>query len=403
LDAKQLRYKAPSVPGHRFVTQRLRRANLRTAVPQISVVMPVRDGARWLSEAVTSVQEQTFADFELIIVDDGSADDTPRLIEGCTRSDPRIRAFRQECLGLIPALNRGLAESRGRLVARLDADDRAHPERLQRQSQYLDSHPEIGLLGSWADKIDAQGSSTGTLKPPTQPEQLAPLLLRMNPFLHSSIMLRDTVLQEVGLYRPAFEGAEDHDLWLRISEVTKIANLPERLLQYRLHPTSVTRRARVRQLFSTRLAQRAAQGRRTNAHDPTSVLTAPPDWQAMESLSSPIYGDLAPLFRLLDMADSSNIAGAGGDRVDIRALSDRNIVLTHAERRLAQFALLDVLKRGGTLGEINRAVLLWHFLRLHPLRAIQLAFQAFRKISPSKMDDARAESADAQAVKSDCP
>jgi glycosyl transferase family 2 len=347
--------------------------------PQISVVMPVRDGARWLGEAVASVQDQTFADFELIIVDDGSADETPHLIEARAASDPRIRAIRQARLGLVPALNRGLAEARGRLVARLDADDRAHPERLQRQSQYLDGHPEIGLLGSWADKIDEQGSSVGTLKPPARPEQLAPLLVRMNPFLHSSIMLRKAVLQKVGVYRPAFEGAEDYDLWLRMSEVAKIANLPECLLQYRLHPDSLTHRARVRQLFSTRMAQRSAQARRINAHDPTAALTAPPNWQAMESPASPIYGDLAPLFRLLDLADSANVAGANGDPVDISALSERNIVLNHAERRMAQLALLNVLKQGATSREATRAVLLGHFIRLHPLRAIELGYRALRK------------------------
>ncbi len=348
--------------------------------PLISVVMPVREGARWLGEAIASVQDQTLADFELIIVDDGSTDETPRIIEAMRRSDPRIRAVRQGRLGLAPALNRGLSESRGRLIARLDADDRAHPERLERQRRYLDDHPEIGLLGTWADRIDEAGSSRGALQPPTGPEQLAPLLAHMNPFLHSSIMLRDTVLRKVGVYRPAFEGAEDYDLCLRVSEVAKIANLPEYLLQYRLHSASVTHRARARQLFSARLARRAAHARRSNAPDPTSELTAPPNWQAREALASPIYGDLARLFRLLDLADSSNIARTDGDPIDLSALSDRNLALNHAERRMAQLALLNLLQRRTTRRETSRAVLLRHFVRLHPLRAIQLGFQAFRKL-----------------------
>jgi len=347
--------------------------------PRISVVLPVRDGARWLGEAITSVQAQTLTDFELIIVDDGSADDSPRLIEASTRTDPRIHAIRQERLGLVPALNRGLAESRGRLVARLDADDRAHPERLQRQSQYLDKHPEIGLLGTCADLIDEQGSLKRSLRLPTRPEKLAPLLARLNPFVHSSIMVRNALLQEVGHYRPAFEGAEDYDLWMRISEVTKIAILPECLLQYRSHTASVTHRARVRQLFSTRLAQWSAQARRTRGHDPTSDLTSPPNWRATEFLNSPIYGDLARLFCLLDLADSSSMNGPNGDRVDISVLRERNMVLNHAERRMAQLALLNVLKRGATLPETTRTVLLWHFIRLHPLRAIQLGYQALRR------------------------
>jgi glycosyltransferase involved in cell wall biosynthesis len=347
--------------------------------PQISVVMPVRDGARWLGEAITSLQDQTLDDFELIIVDDGSADDSLRIVEANARCDSRIRSIRQERLGLVSALNRGLAESRGRLIARLDADDRAHPQRLQRQKQYLDNHPEIGLLGTWADQVDEQGLLKGSLRPPTRPEKLASLLARTNPFLHSSIMMRNTVLQETGFYRPAFEAAEDYDLWVRLSEVTKVAILPECLLQYRLHTASVTHRARVRQLFSTRLVQRAAQARRANAYDLTWELTAPPNWQATESLNSPIYGDLVQLFRLLDLADSSREAGPNDDRINISALSDRSIVLNHAERRMAQLALLNLLKRGGTLRETTRAVLLRHFIRLHPLRAMRLGYRALLK------------------------
>ena len=347
--------------------------------PEISVVMPVRDGARWLRAAITSVQDQTFANLELIVIDDGSEDDSLQIIEESSRHDSRIRVIRQERLGLVSALNRGLAESRGDLIARLDADDRAHPDRLQHQRQYLGSHPEIGLLGTWAEKIDEQGSPKGLLKPPTQPEVLARLLARANPFIHSSIMARKTVMQNAGLYRMSFEGAEDYDLWMRISEIAQIAILPEYLLQYRLHPHSVTHNARVRQLFSARLAQRAAQARRAGAQDPTLELTAPPNWQATESLSSPIYGDLVMLFRLLDLANSAKIAATQTDQIDIRALRDRNNVLNHAERRMAQQALINLLSNGVTLANTARAVMLWHFFRLHPLRALRIGYKNFWK------------------------
>jgi glycosyltransferase involved in cell wall biosynthesis len=347
--------------------------------PQISVVMPVRDGARWLGDAIRSVQDQTLGDFELIIVDDGSTDNSAHIMEASARTDPRIRTIHQERLGLVPALNRGLTHSRGRLIARLDADDFAHPERLARQSDYLDRHLEIGLLGTWADQIDERGSIRGALKPATRPEQLELQLVRINPFLHSSIMMRHAVLRKVGCYRPAFEGAEDYDLWLRMSEVTKIANLPVCLLRYRLHPSSVTHRSSVRQLFSARLARRAAQARRINAHDRTSELTTPPDWRSMESLKSPIYGDLARLFRLLDLANTQSGAAAEGYHVDISVLSDRNLVLNHAERRMAQLALLNLMRDDAARRGETRAVLLRHFILLHPLRAIRLAFLAPQK------------------------
>jgi hypothetical protein len=347
--------------------------------PKISVILPVRDGARWLNEAIASLQYQTLSDFELIVVDDGSADESPRIIEEYSRRDRRIHLVHQERLGLVAALNRGLTASRGQLIARLDADDRAHPQRLQRQSEYMEDHPDVCLLGTWAEKIDEQGSITGVLKPPTGPEELASLLVRTNPLLHSSIMLRKSVLQTVGNYRPAFKGAEDYDLWIRMSEVGKVANLPECLLQYRFHSTSVTHRARVRQLFSVRLAQRAAQARRINGYDPTLELTAPPNWQAAESLNSSMYGDLTKLFRLLDWADPSDMVGTNSGQIDISVLRDRNVTLNHAERRLAQLALLNLIKRGGPFPDTTQALLLWHFIRLHPPRAIHFAYQALLK------------------------
>jgi glycosyltransferase involved in cell wall biosynthesis len=349
--------------------------------PRTSVVMPVRDGARWLGEAIESVQTQTLGNFELVIIDDGSTDDCPRIITAAARNDPRIRTIRQERLGLVAALNRGLAESRGELIARLDADDVAHPSRLQRQGEYLDRHAEVGLLGTWAEKIDERGRSKGLLKPPTRPKEIATLLDSRNPFLHSSVMVRMAVLQKVGFYRSAFEGAEDYDLWIRISESASLAILPECLLRYRLHSASVTHRSRVRQLFSARLAQRSASARRVNGRDPFSELTAAPNWWNAESLNSPHYGDMARLYRFLDLADPDNISGDGGDTINSRAISDTKIVLNHAERRLAQLALINLLKRDATSQKTKRAVLLWHLVRLHPIRAAQFGYRALRPVA----------------------
>jgi glycosyltransferase involved in cell wall biosynthesis len=348
--------------------------------PRISVVMPVRDGARWLSQAIESVRTQTLGDFELVIIDDGSTDDCQHIIMAAARNDRRIRPIRQERLGLVAALNRGLAESRGELIARLDADDVAHPSRLQRQSEYLDRHAEIGLLGTWAEKIDEGWGSKGLLKPPTGPKELAKLLDRRNPFLHSSTMVRMAVLQKVGFYRSAFDGAEDYDLWIRISESASLAILPEYLLRYRLHSASVTHRSRVRQLFSARLAQRSATVRRVDGRDPISELTAAPNWWNAESLNSSHFGDMARLYRFLDLADPHNISDDSGDTLNPRAISDTKIVLNHDERRLAQLALINLLQRAAKLQKAKRVVLLWHLLRLHPIRAAQFGYKALRAV-----------------------
>ena len=128
-------------------------------------------------------------DWELIAVDDGSTDDTPRILGDWERRDRRIRVIRQDALGLVAALNRGLADARAPLLARLDADDRARPQRLERQLRHLDAHPGIGLLGSWAQKIDEHGTQRGQIKPATEPEQLSRALMQGNPFVHSSVMI----------------------------------------------------------------------------------------------------------------------------------------------------------------------------------------------------------------------
>jgi hypothetical protein len=346
-------------------------------MPQVSVLMPVRDGARWLGEAVASVQRQTFDDFEFLAVDDGSADESAAILESHARNDSRIRVFRQMRLGLVAALNHGLSEARGRLIARIDADDRAHPERLERQIRHLDTHPEIALLGCWADKIDERGVSRGLLKPETEPERLAALLHRHNPFVHSSVLMRSDVVKKVGGYRAAFEAAEDYDLWLRISEVAKVANLPEPLMQYRWHSTNGIP-AQIRQLFSARLAQMAARERRTTGRDPTVELSSPPSWQAAES-DRTTYRDLVPTFRLLDLADPSVASAADISRVDLSPLSDRHVQLNHAERRMAQLALLNLMRGSSKTPWRHRAALVSHFIRLQPLRALRLGYAAIRR------------------------
>ena len=310
--------------------------------PHVSVVMPARNGARWLGEAVESVISQSFPDWELLAIDDGSTDDTPRLLTGFAGRDSRIRVIRQDASGLVAALNRGLAAARGSLLARLDADDRAAPTRLQRQVQYLASHSDVGLLGSWAQEIDDQGRMLGQRKPETRPDELSRLLLRSNPLVHSSVMLRTGLARSLGGYRAAFRAAEDYDLWLRIAEVAKPANLPEMLVQYRWHSENVSKRDALRQSFSVRLAQCSALARRETGTDPADGLMSPPDWRAPHH--DAFYADDAVIYRLLDLADPDFVPHAGGD-ADFAPLASRFAELNHAERRLAALAMINHMTR----------------------------------------------------------
>ncbi len=208
------------------------------AAPAVSVLMGVHNGAPWVARAVESVLGQTLPDLELIVVDDGSTDATPALLAAVR--DPRLLVERQARAGLTLALNRALARARAPLIARLDADDTALPVRLERQLAFLVAHPEIGLLGSAARVVDEHDQEMTVIRPPEDDGAIRRALIRRNPFVHSSIMLRRALAAAAGGYDPSFEVAQDYDLWLRLAPLTAMANLAEPLVTRRLVAGRVT-------------------------------------------------------------------------------------------------------------------------------------------------------------------
>lgn len=342
-----------------------------TAAVTVSVVLPVRDGGPFLREALDSVLGQDAGDLELLAIDDGSTDDTPAILAAAAARDPRVRLFATGGRGLVAALNTGIDAARGAYLARLDADDVAMPNRLSRQLSAMTARPRLGLLGSWAETIDAEGRPIGRLTPETDPQKLAAILERTNPFIHSSLMLRTDLVRRLGGYRAAFEAAEDHDLWLRIAEVAEVANLPEPLIRYRWHGGNVTSRKEVRQGFSVRLARRAAAARRAGLPDPAEALAGPPDLFDPDAEHGP-FAEEVRLYRVLALADP---AAAATGPVDLGPLLAPPTPLSHRERKLAQKALLALMKRPDPGGP-GRSALLWHMLRLHPARGVALAVGA---------------------------
>src|SRR5712671_2127821 len=334
--------------------------------PAISVIMPVRNGAEWLAEAVASVRAQEFGDFEFLIVDDGSDDGTAAMLSTFAAADPRIRLLRQAAQGIVAALNSAIAEARAPYLARLDADDRARPDRLGKQFAFMQAHPEIGLVGTFAERIDAAGNVIGRLAPPTDPARLARTLERTNPFIHSSVMMRTALVRRIGGYRAAFGAAEDYDLWLRMAEAGGIANLADYLTQYRWHDSNLSRRDAIRQSFSVRLAQRSAAGRRSSVGDPADTLTAPPDWWAKEAETA-FFADDVGLYRLLD-------ADAVEGMQHIPAVWDRLFRLNHVERRLAQMRLRTMLREVGAPIGARHLWIAMLIAALHPGRALGLAW-----------------------------
>jgi glycosyltransferase involved in cell wall biosynthesis len=209
-----------------------------TTAPAVSVLMSVRNGAPCVREAVESVLAQTASDLELIVIDDGSVDATATVLAAIT--DSRLRVEHQPPAGLTRSLNRALSLARAPLVARLDADDLALPERLERQRAFLDAHPEVGLLGTGAREVDAAGRDVARITPPADDAAIRRALIRRNPFVHSSVLMRRSAVVQAGGYDPRLFVAQDYDLWMRMSRVTRLANLPEPLVVRRLLPGRIT-------------------------------------------------------------------------------------------------------------------------------------------------------------------
>ena len=214
---------------------------MNPCVPKISVVMPVYNGEAYVQDALNSVLAQTCTDFELIVVNDGSTDDTLRIVQ--SYSDPRIRLLsRQVNRGLAVSRNEGIDAAAGQYIAMLDSDDVAISNRLEVQSNFLDKHQDVGVVGSWVEVIGEDGASYGeTWRFETSPYRLPVALLFHNCFAQSSVMMRRDLLGK-SPYRQAYPPAEDYDLWTRLAFVTRLANIPKPLVQYRYHSEGTSRK-----------------------------------------------------------------------------------------------------------------------------------------------------------------
>ncbi len=206
--------------------------------PLVSVVMPVYNTGPYLAPAIGSILSQTFSDFEFIIIDDGSTDSSAAEIDSFASLDGRIRAYHQENQGVTEALNRGCRLALGKYIARMDADDVSFPQRLEREVGYLETHPEIGIVGSWVECINERGEAMGIRKFPVIPTVIAWRLLFENCVAHSTVLMRRSIIELLGLYHG--ELCEDYALWCRASHITRVANLPEVLGKYRLWDGGVT-------------------------------------------------------------------------------------------------------------------------------------------------------------------
>jgi len=236
-----------------------------SASPTVSVLMPAYNAERYVAEAVESILQQTFTDFEFLIIDDGSTDRTRSILEGYARTDDRIRFVSRPNTGYVVALNEMLESARGRYLARIDADDIAVPDRFARQVDYLESHPDCAVVSGRALVIDPDGDPLCEWFFDQSHEAIDSAHINRTQgahLCHPAAMIRAASIRVVGGYRSDFWPAEDLDLWLRLAEIGRLAALPDLILKYRNYPSSISNSNRNRRITVVRQVVAEARKRR---------------------------------------------------------------------------------------------------------------------------------------------
>ena len=205
--------------------------------PAVSVLMPVYNTGVYLREAIASVLCQTFTDFEFLVFNDGSTDDSVAVIRSF--GDARIKLFDQHLnTGYVAHLNRGIELATGKYIARMDSDDVCHPQRLEKQVSFMEAHPGVGICGTWFDII---GEPDQVILHPVKDRDTRIRFLHETALGHPTVMMRSEVLQHYSLrYKGELVPAEDYHLWVEASQHCQLANLPEVLLHYRRHPGQIS-------------------------------------------------------------------------------------------------------------------------------------------------------------------
>ena len=236
-----------------------------SAEPTVTIVLASRDGERFLGQALAGLAAQSRPADEYVLVDDGSRDGTGALLAAFAASQPRARVLRRDGVGPAAACDAAVREAGGTFIAIHDDDDVSRPDRLERELAFLVAHPDVALVGSAAERTDAEGRVTGTESQPPDDAAIRARLRRAPAFVHGSVMMRREAYLAAGGYRASFAVSEDYDLYLRLSERGRLANLPEPLYRWRAHPDNTFARRRGEHLLYAAIARafawERAQGR----------------------------------------------------------------------------------------------------------------------------------------------
>jgi glycosyltransferase involved in cell wall biosynthesis len=209
--------------------------------PLVSVAMPAYNAENYIAAAIESILGQSFRDFELIIIDDGSTDDTLRIINKYSETDERVVVLKNDRnLGVNRTMNKGIEAARGKYIAIMNADDISLPERLEKEVRFLEENSEVGIVGGAMVVVNATGRVLGDRCYYTRDEEIRKHIFRFSPFSHPTVMIRRTILDKSGLYDPHYESASDYELYFRIGLHAKFANLEDKLIKYRIITGSLT-------------------------------------------------------------------------------------------------------------------------------------------------------------------
>ena len=209
---------------------------------KVTVLLPVYNAEKFIKPTIKSILSQTFTDFDFIIINDGSSDNSLSILEDFQKLDSRIKIISRENKGLIQTLNEGIKLSNSTYIARIDADDITHPKRLEWQVSFMEANKEIGFCGTYAKAFLSQYPFIQKkIHYPLKDEDLKVSLFFRNSFIHPSIILRKNILDANNfLYDNYFKGLEDYELWTRMSKICKCANIDKDLIYYRIHKKSIT-------------------------------------------------------------------------------------------------------------------------------------------------------------------
>ncbi|MFL6248127.1 MAG: glycosyltransferase family 2 protein [Thermoanaerobaculia bacterium] len=349
--------------------------------PRVTVLTTVYNGARYLAETIESIAADGFTDFEHVIVDDGSTDATPEILENAAARDSRIIVLRHEPnRGIAAATNRGLAIARGEYIARLDADDVSLPGRLAREAAFLDEHADVAMVSMNYESMDANGVVIGRSRRDHPPSVVEYLLNFSNSVGgHSQVMFRRSAVETVGRYDESCRASLDYDLWTRIIRQGRIVVLPEIGMRYRVHDQSVSARARATQIeVGKRVVQRTLSAYLGRTLTERELLAITHAWRpVLPAIDAELANDLLhEAYRIFCEREPDRHA--------------RSVVRKFKARRLMNTAML-LLAKGDVANGVRHAM---HALRWNAMTATArmvkiVSERVWRGIRPSPLPSPR--------------